>query len=453
MTDYEIVYVPVGVGTFHMETAEQAFHDSCALLQRLAEQAGLADGTLKMSAGLLLSSDAVSAFLEDKHPSLVILQNVTFANAGYTEKICEKTDAPVLVWTLRDPAGDGGRLRLNALTGAFAATNKLYMDGRILYRNILGNPSEPAVEKMIAPYFQAFACRQWIEGKTFLTVGEPPEGFGFGAADAETLRKSFGLHLESLSTEEMIAMAKAVSPESAAAYAAEAAEKLPGFDALPAENQKGYAALMKAYHDYAAEHEVAALASRCWPDFFTEYGTPVCTVLSMLGDMGIPAACEGDALGAVTMLLASRLSGQPVFFGDPAALNEEDGTLTFWHCGMAAPSLACDEDGPAVGVHCNRGIGPTMEFGCRGSERVTILRIGREKDGSLRLFATGGEALERPVQYHGTSLVVKTDKPAADLVQWAVGDGWEPHFVIAMTDIMEQMRMMALLCGIGYWPY
>ena len=120
---------------------------------------------------------------------------------------------------------------------------------------------------------------------------------------------------------------------------------------------------------------------------------------------------------------------------------------------MAAPSLACAADGPAVGVHCNRGIGPTMEFGCRGSERVTILRIGREKDGSLRLFATGGEALERPVQYHGTSLVVKTDKPATDLVRWAVSDGWEPHFVIAMADIMEQMRMMALLCGIGYWPY
>jgi hypothetical protein len=120
---------------------------------------------------------------------------------------------------------------------------------------------------------------------------------------------------------------------------------------------------------------------------------------------------------------------------------------------MAAPSLACEEEGPAVGVHCNRGIGPTMEFGCRGSERVSILRIGREKDGTLRLFTAGGEALERPRQYHGTSLVVKPDRPAAQLVHTAVEDGWEPHFVIAMDDIVEEMQLLAMLCGVGCWPY
>lgn len=453
MKDFTIVYVPVGVGTFHMETAEQAFKDTCSLLRGLAAEAGLAADTLMIPDGILFSSLDVENWMADKIPSLVILQNVTFANAAYTEKICAATESPVLVWTLRDPAGDGGRLKLNALTGAFASAHTLYMNGSIQYRHILGNPEEPSIQRILSAYMRAWACRQQIEGKTILRIGEPPEGFGFGDANETALHEQFGLTLRSVPLEEMFGRAHAVSEEEAAPYLSEAEEAFPGFAALPAANQQGYATLMKAYRDLVADEDAAALSSRCWPDCFTEYGTPVCAVLSMLGDLGAPAACEGDTLGALTMLLASRLSGQAVFFGDPSAIDEQAGTLTFWHCGMAAPSLACKEEGPAVGVHCNRGIGPTMEFGCKGSERVTILRIGREKDGTLRLFTAGGEALERPRQYHGTSLVVRPDKPAAELVRWAVEDGWEPHFVIAMADIAEEMKLLAMLCGVGCWPY
>ena len=425
MTDFSIVYVPVGVGTFHMETAGQAFRDTCALLRSLAEEAGLQEGTLKIPEAILFSSAEVDAWMSDKDSSLVILQNVTFANAGYTEKLLAHTKAPVLIWTLRDPAADGGRLKLNALTGAFAAANRLYMDGEVLYRHVMGNPSEPDIRRTLRAYMRAWACRQQIEGTKILRVGEPPEGFSFGEIEETALKTQFGMTLQKTPLEEMFARAKAIPENALAGYLAEAAEKLPGFTALPEQNQKGYAALMKAYRDYADAENIAALSSRC----------------------------ESDTLGAVTMLLAAKLSGKAVFFGDPSAVDEREGTITFWHCGMAAPSLACEEEGPAVGVHCNRGIGPTMEFGCRGSERVSILRIGKEKDGTLRLFTAGGEALERPRQYHGTSLVVKPDRPAAQLVHTAVEDGWEPHFVIAMDDIVEEMQLLAMLCGVGCWPY
>lgn len=454
MKDFTVLYVPIGVGTFHMPTAEQEYQESCDLLRRLAEEAGLPETAVRIPEGILFSSDAVETFLAAQpEPALVILQNVTFANAAYTAKICEAMSAPVLVWTLRDPAGDGGRLRLNALTGAFASAHTLYMNGEISYRHLLGNPVEENIETILRAYLKALEVRKRMDGRTVLSVGEPPEGFSFGTADPEALQKSFGLRLEQLGMKDMFALADAVTDEEAAPYLAEAAEQLPGFTAIPHENRRGHAALLCAYRKYAAEHDVAALSSRCWPDCFTEYGTPVCTALSMLGDLGIPAACEGDTYGAVTMLLGAWLSGQAVFFGDPAQLNEEDNTITFWHCGMAAPSLAFEEEGPAVGVHCNRGIGPTMEFGCKGSSRATILRIGKEKDGSLRLFLCAGEAIGRPRQYHGTSLVVKPDRPAGELIRWAVEDGWEPHFVIAYGDITQEVRALAAMCGIGLWMY
>ncbi len=447
-----IIYVPVGVGTFHMETAEQGFRDSCALLRQLAKETGMEDA-LVIPDGILFSTGEVKAFLKGKTPSLVILQNVTFANAAYTQEICDVTDAPVVVWTLRDPAGDGGRLKRNALTGAFAAANRLYMDGRISYRHILGDPSEESIGRSLAAYMRALSALRKVCGKTLLLVGEPPEGFSFGAAEETVLQESFGLAIRSVSAAAMIEKARAVTEAEAAPFLAEAQKQLRGFTSLPSVNQKGYAALMTAYMETAYACDAAALASRCWPDFFTEFGTPVCAVLSMLCDRGIPAACEGDAMGALTMLFASLLSGCAVFFGDPSNIDEKEGTLTFWHCGMAAPSLACSEEGPAVGVHCNRGIGPTMEFGCKGSREATILRFGKDRDGTLRLFTAKGEALERPRQYHGTSLVVKPARGAGGLIKWAVEDGWEPHFVIALGDIEEEMRLIALFSGISYWPY
>ena len=58
-----------------------------------------------------------------------------------------------------------------------------------------------------------------------------------------------------------------------------------------------------------------------------------------------------------------------------------EGTITYWHCGMAACSLARKDTGAQVGVHPNRKIGPTMDFGCAACEHVTVFRVGRKPDG------------------------------------------------------------------------
>lgn len=47
---------------------------------------------------------------------------------------------------------------------------------------------------------------------------------------------------------------------------------------------------------------------------------------------------------------------------------EKEGTVTFWHCGMAACNLARKDTGAQVGVHPNRKIGPVMDFGCEACE-------------------------------------------------------------------------------------
>ena len=102
--------------------------------------------------------------------------------------------------------------------------------------------------------------------------------------------------------------------------------------------------------------------------------------------------------------LKMQLSGEPVFFGDPVSLDEGENTLTFWHCGAAACSLARHDTGAAVGVHPNRKIGPAMDFGCEAFPEATVFRVGREPDGSFRFFILEGEALDKPKQFIGTSI-------------------------------------------------
>ena len=52
------------------------------------------------------------------------------------------------------------------------------------------------------------------------------------------------------------------------------------------------------------------LAVKCWPEFPLSRSR-VCLALSLLNDNGIITACEGDAYGAVTMLIQDLLAKGP----------------------------------------------------------------------------------------------------------------------------------------------
>ena len=118
---------------------------------------------------------------------------------------------------------------------------------------------------------------------------------------------------------------------------------------------------------------------------------------------------------------------------------------------MAACTLARQDTGAQVGVHPNRKIGPAMDFGCQACQRVTVFRIGRTPEGKFRFFIANGEALDKPKQFCGTSIVVKTDTPAKDVVYNSVKGGWEPHFVVIYGDTAPQLEKLARMVGAEVW--
>lgn len=173
----------------------------------------------------------------------------------------------------------------------------------------------------------------------------------------------------------------------------------------------------------------------------------------MLGNDGVAAACEADVYGALFMWVGMRLSNAPTFFGDPVSLDEGESTLTFWHCGAAACSLARPDTGAAVGVHPNRKIGPAMDFGCRAYPEVTVFRIGRNADGSFRFFILEGAAADKPKQLTGTSLVVKAQSDCRKVVEDSVKARFEPHFAVIRGHHARALTALAHMLGAEVCEY
>ena len=444
MKKFTCAYIPIGVPTFHLESAQIEFEKSIKVLSEITEE-------LVYPKDMLLKIDDLKEFLDSIDPSVIILQNITFANSAYCSEVLKYFDVPLMLWTLREPVIDGNRLRLNSLTGAYSAGNTLYeLDRHFEY--IYGAPQEDEVKNKLRAMVDAAKILHSFKSLTIVAVGNTPQGFGFGRALDSDILKHFGATLLSIEARELMQKARGYTEDECTAYYNEAKEKMQGLENTNKENLDGFVRLYKAYKDFVDENNVKALSSRCWPDYFTDYGTPVCAVLAMLNDNGVASSCESDVYGAISMYIGSKLTDKPTFFGDPVSLDEEENTITYWHCGTAACSLARNSNAE-VGVHPNRKIGPTMEFGCKPCENATVFRVGRKKDGNFRFFIASGEILDKPKQFCGTSIVVKTKNNSKRIVEDSVKQGFEPHFAIIYGDVADELEMLANMLNMEVCKY
>ena len=447
MKQYQIAYIPIGVPTFSLNDARNEFGKSAKLIKSICVNTVVPED-------LLLSIAKLNEFLDVVDPDLIVLQNATFANAAYTQEIIHRfPHTPVLLWALREPVIDGGRLRLNSLTGAYSAANTIRQLKKEQIEFVFGSPDEQKVIKKITSTIKAAQLKLALNSLKLAQIGHTPQGFGFGRAMDADMLKFFGVRVESIESRELIEKANKYTDEECLEYLHDAERRTVGMQNVPDVNRKGFARLYKAYSEYVKENDIGAICSRCWPDFFTSFGTPICTVLGILNDLNVAASCEADAYGALSMYMGTQLTNIPAFFGDPVLLNEEENSITFWHCGMAACSLAREDTGAVIGEHCNRHIGPTLEFGCKKAENVTVFRVGKSPEGTFRFFIASGEAMDKEKQFYGTSMTVKMKGCAEDIVKKTVEGGWEPHYAVIYGDASDSLEVLGHMLDIPVERY
>ena len=444
--------------TFDVPYAEEV---AGAAMQTL----GGLDAELIGDASLLFDAAATERALERfdgvELDALLLLQ-VSFTDSSMTEAIGARFDAPIIIWSFPE-ARVGGRLRLNSFCGlnlaAYALINAgsdfdyvhRYADDpdavvdieRLLAGSIAQEPSRRRPPRQTSEQAKHAASEvvAAMSGTTIGVIGDRPVGFDPCGYEPETLASVTGVTVERKELEDLFGAASATPIEIVSATRERSVERLGNLDDLDQEALDKSLGLYGGLKTLIEEGGWAGVATRCWPECFTDYGGAACSPQSMLIDDGIPGTCEADVYGNVTALLLQHVAGEPSFVADLVEMDTDGDTGVLWHCGLAPIHMAPD-DGSAVGtIHSNRKLPLLNEFALRPG-RVTICRLS-QAGGDSSLIIGGGTMLNEPLAFSGTAGVVEFDRPAPEVVATIAREGLEHHFGIVYGDYREELEALA----------
>ncbi|HTO20951.1 MAG TPA: hypothetical protein VMQ10_00595, partial [Spirochaetia bacterium] len=196
---------------------------------------------------------------------------------------------------------------------------------------------------------------------------------------------------------------------------------------------------------WAEEYRLDALTIQCWSAIQERIGVTPCLTNGRLSEVGIPVACEGDTLGALTMLLQQWLGGPGSipWLADILMLHptEEDLFLA-WHCGNAPAGLAAPGNAPRLRGHCS--FAEDFPGGLAASELV--LRPGPvsanrivEHHGVFKLLHVSGEMVIRPDRMRGSWGWVKVADRRA-MLRTVVEEGFVHHVSLLHGTMGNRVR-------------
>ncbi len=420
---------------------------------------------------LVMDAGAMAIAVHDLSGSpidgLVLLQ-ATFSASSLAVQATE-LDVPVLFWAFPEDR-TGGRLRLNSFCGINLAGFALTNLGRP-YRWIYRSPDDPLAPKEISSLLAAatappdvapvadfhtfsptakhaaLAVRDRLRTTTIGRVGEHPDGFEPCAYNSQVLSERLGVYVDDRPLTELFARAERATASEVSGIRNEAIASLSGVDELDHAAVDRSLRLKAGLQSMVDEGHWAGVATRCWPETFTEFGAAVCTPMAMLTEGHTPGSCEADVYGNITSLILQQLADQPPFVADLVHLDPATDTGVFWHCGLAPVSMANPEATPVATIHSNRHKPLLNEFPLKPG-RITLARVSRSR-GLHRLVIGGAEMLPDPLAFSGTAGVARFDRPVDDVIATVLGEGLEHHYGIVYADVTEELRALAGLLG---WP-
>lgn len=177
---------------------------------------------------------------------------------------------------------------------------------------------------------------------------------------------------------------------------------------IPEEAKQKLARLEVTLKEWIAEARLDALAIQCWTSMECNFGICSCLPMSRLSDLGLPAACEADVLGAMSMHALAMATQQPTALADWNNLHHQDPDLVnLWHCGVYPASMASNT--PVAGVHSilppagacteDQAYG-VLNLKVRPSE-ATLCRIAQDENGTWRALLVEGHFEEDPAETEG----------------------------------------------------
>lgn len=329
-------------------------------------------------------------------------------------------------------------------TGSLCGTQQLCCVLKELdhpYRFLYGEVDDPAALAKLREVAGAATLRRLLRGARIGRVGGRLAGMAEVAVDELALRKTFGVRLVERGLGWLNETANQADEGTAAARWAALCARA-GATNVPA--AEGIAALR--YYDalraFVDEEELCALTVECYPSLMGR----VCLPFALLGEEGIPGACEGDVNAALAMRLLGWLADAPVHNTDLLADDRAENTIVFAHCGSGALCLAEGRDAIALNSCRLMDVGVTAHFTGRPG-RVTLLNlVGRQ--GTTRMSVLTGEAVPTAMVFPGNPVKVRLDAPLPAVLETIADFGLGHHWMIAEGDHAGALREFGRQSGV-----
>jgi L-fucose isomerase-like protein len=410
------------------------------------------------------AEEALGALRGEALDLLLILQ-VTFTDATMTVQIAMEADAPLAIWAFPEPR-TGGRLRLNAFCGLNLAAHALGRASHAL-RWLYAAPDAPTLpaefDKLIASgggharlpsapepteadAQVAERALSALRGARIGLLGEHPPGFDTCRYEPAALRRLAGTEVDRIPLAILLARARAIPAEEIAETRASVSAEVADLDMVDQAQLDRSLSVYRALDGLARGENFKALAVRCWPEMFTEYGCAACGPMGFMNGDGIPSACEADVYGALSALALQELAGEPAFLADVVDMDGVSDTGVVWHCGLAPLSMADPATPPTATVHSNRRMPLLQEFALKPG-RVTVARFSQAR-GEPKLVVAGATMVSAPKSFSGTSGVIRFDRRADEVAAAMMDLGLEHHVALVYRDVRGPLRAMGAAMGI-----
>lgn len=277
-------------------------------------------------------------------------------------------------------------------------------------------------------------------------IGARPAGFQTVRASEKILQTS-GITVVPVDLSEIMGMAWAIKDDDKALL--EKVASIKKYAGVPAQYEEKLLLQAKfgmAVEQWIEDNEIDAVAIQCWDSLEKNYGCAACVTMSMLGEKLIPAACEVDIAGAVSMYALTLASGRSSALLDwNNNFAEDNNKCVCTHCGNFPKSFVMDNiELGTLGV-LGRTLGKVRTFGAvYGKVKAgdfTFFRISTDDPkGCIKSYLGEGKITDDPYGMDGCIAVTKVDN-LQTLMKYICKNGFEHHVAMCrgnVKDILEE---------------
>jgi L-fucose isomerase-like protein len=334
--------------------------------------------------------------------------------------------------------------RRDAFCGKISVCNNLYQYGIPFTDTTLHTYS--IYSGLLAEDINRFAgiCRvvNGLRHARIGAIGARPAGFQTVRASEKLLQKS-GITVVPVDLSEIIEAARKM--EDTDAELQDKLEEIKRYATVP-EEYTGKLTLQGkfgvAVERWIEANQIDAVAIQCWDSLEQHYGCAACVTMSMLGERLLPAACEVDIAGAVSMYALTLAAKRPSALLDwNNNFAEDRNKCVCTHCGNFPKSFVKNDlQLGTLGV-LGRTLGKVNTFGAVYGKAAegdfTFFRISTDDTrGCIKAYSGTGEITDDPYGMDGCIAVTRVNNLQA-LLKYICRNGFEHHVAMVRNDVKD----------------